>query len=357
MLRAPRFSRPPTGKFVQVSRSARVPAAVAVVALAAATLVACGGGDDEALAVGAVEASDSGSGDASTVEVTVPTGTFELSVADPTDQVGDLAAPDGGRLLQIGSTFRDGDVRRDVWNLAARGGATKPVSLTVRVGDEEYPAGTLRKGADPGAAGDDVLPPDFVVAVDGDVDGLDDVVLEVGYDGLTQEVHAADGSREPGPADALYDEGTDPAGGATADCGDGKAVPDLQLQVDCRVGPMTQIPYVPGLGWAADGKTWTVVPLAAALTSAEDGAASYTATDASSRTTLDGVAPDSVLDQAKQMGGASYSGQLVFGTASDAAGRLRVAMTWALRLTSGGGAPSAREVDYTAVTDLADLGN
>ncbi|MCW2791058.1 MAG: hypothetical protein JWO76_156 [Nocardioides sp.] len=339
-------------------RAAR-PLVAALTFVGLAGLTACGGTD--ALSVGDVEASgEPGStAEGSSVTVTVPTGSYDFVVADPSDEVGDLQAPVGGRLLRITSSFRDAEVRPDVWALAARAGAVQPVALTVRVGDDSYPVGNLRRGADPGAEGTDILPADLVVAVDGDLSDLSDVTLEVGYDGLTQTVHPADGSRDPGPADALYDEGAEPSDLPTADCSGGHTSdPRLSLTMSCRAGTVRQLPYVPGLGWATDGHTWTVVSLSASLERARSGATRYLASDVASDTTLEGTAPAKVLDEAIQLDGASYVGQLVFDTMTDAAvAPLHVEITWALALQSGGseGVPSARTITYTTDVDLARL--
>ena len=78
--------------------------------------------------------------------------------------------------------------------------------------------------------------------------------VSVAYDGVEQHV-SLDGSRESGPADALYDS----ADTQTADCSKGwRLDPTARLEVECRARTWT-LPYLPDAGWVADGSVHVIV--------------------------------------------------------------------------------------------------
>lgn len=342
-----------------------LPATALASLLLVGALTSCGGGS---LDVGDVEASGvaSSAGGGTTVAVTVPTGTLDLAVAGPADQVGDLRAPDGGSLIRISTEFRDADVRQDVWAFAARAGHAQPIDLTVTVGGASYPVGVVRRGA-PGTEGGEPVPADLVVAVGEHLGDLDDVSVDVGYDGLTQTVHLDDGSRDPGPADALYEDATDPSDLPTASCAHGPVRDGgLTALVTCRVGPVRALPYLPGPGWAADGHAWTVIglgidlPRAQSAPAAGTAAGTYAVSRVSDATTLSGEEPTDVLDETTGQQGARYAAQLVFDTTSGADGALRVALDYTLGLVDSRGRgsepPARRDLRYATTVDLSTLG-
>ena len=94
------------------------------------------------------------------------------------------------------------------------------------------------------------------VAVDEAPDEIGSMKLAVTYDGLTQTLDPATGEREAGAAAVLYDE---PVADAEAACAaDGFDREGVQLDLACLAGPPQRTPYLPGPGWAAEGRSWLV---------------------------------------------------------------------------------------------------
>ena len=318
-----------------------------VVAALVPGVVACSGGTE--VAVGDVKATDAASGplDGHEVSVTVPTGRLDVLVAEPQDEIGDQHAADDGSLVRLTTTFHDTSVRQDVWAFAARRDLAEPVTLALQVGDDRYDVGVVRRALD-----DDVelAPGDAVVAVPEGVE-LDDVHLLVGYDGLEQSVSAADGTREPGPADALY---ADAQRGGSADCAGGRFQPSVDPDLRCRVGEARLLPYVPGPGWAADGRSWLVVSIGTELSEVQAGGATYVVDAVTDHSTYQGQPVAATFDE--NVDEFVYSAQLVFDVdSSDAADRreLRVALDYRMRLADGdspaGGGPDHLRYDDTIV--------
>jgi hypothetical protein len=90
--------------------------------------------------------------------------------------------------------------------------------------------------------------------------------VEVRYDGLTQRLDPDRATVERGAAAPLYHPAPDPK--VTAGSGMALAAPGFGFlrdrrddQVQLAVRATTALPYVPGLGWAADGRTWLAVPI------------------------------------------------------------------------------------------------
>lgn len=334
--------------------SPRVLAVPLVVALAAAGLTACSEDGDDAIAVGDVAATEAVSEplDGLTAWVTVPTGTLEVEVAEPATEVGEQQAVDGARLLRLTTAFQDAEVRADVWAFAAREGSAEPVTLALDVEGDRYDLGVVRHGA---SGGDDLVPDDALLAVPDDVE-LDDVAVVVGYDGLDQTVSPADGSREPSPADPLYDE---EQRGRSVDCSDGLFRPRLSPQVRCRAGEARLLPYLPGLGWAERGRAWLVVSVGAEMAPFRVGAAGYAAGRVRNRTQLDDQDPVARFDEKAEDG--SYSAQLAFDVPrrsdSTVAGALQIRLDYRLRLAAGdappGGGPDDIEFFKAVVVPAA----
>jgi hypothetical protein len=301
---------------------------VLLVALATSGLAACSEGEE--IAVGDVAATTAVSEplDGRTLSVAVPTGELEVVLAGPTDEVGDQHAADDGRLLRLSTTFHDAAVRSDVWAFAGRDGEAEPVTLALDVDDERYDVGVVRRGA---AGGGDVAPRDAVLAVPEGVD-LDDVTVVVGYDGLDQAVSAADGTRQPGPADALYDE---QQRGRSTDCAGGQFDPRLDPQLRCRTGEARVLPYLPDLGWAEPGRAWLVVSLGTELGPVRAGGAGYAVADVRNETTYEGQPPVRIYDE--RTGAGTYSAQLAFDVPADADGQgaLQVRLEYRLALAAG----------------------
>ncbi|WP_121256135.1 hypothetical protein [Nocardioides ferulae] len=327
-------------------------------------LTSCGA---DGLAVGDVEASEVATPPegVKTVSVTVPTGTLDVSVAVPAQEVGDLQAPDGGSLLWISTDFQDMAVRRDVWSFAAREGAAMPIGLRVSVEGTTYPVGVVRRGA-AGTDGGEPVPRDLVVALGERLVTQDDVSVEVTYDGLAQTVHLGDGSRDPGPADALYADAPRPGDLPTVPCANGPVRHgDLTAPMTCRVGPAFTVPYLPALGWAEEGRAWTVVGLGVDLPRVElaapgVAAGSYAVTGVESSPALSGQQPVEMLDETIDAQGARYAAQLVFASTPEVGGLLRIDLDYTLRLADSRGPgknpPATTTLRRVTTVDLSSLG-
>jgi hypothetical protein len=175
----------------------------------------------------------------------------------------------------------------------------------------------------------------------------------VGYDDLVQVVHA-DGTREPGPADALYD---DPAAGydRSRACDDVRLTPRLgSASAVCRVDAASSVPYLPDLGWARQGRSWLVVDLAAGIGAVRvDGETVQTAS-VDDRSNLDGEAPEAVLGEAKDVS-SGWNATLAFDVATDAApDALDVDVDFALQPL--GGISDGRRVSLDATVPLGGGG-
>lgn len=322
--------------------------------LATGALTSCAGPDEEVVAVGEVEEYSRGVAEGTEVSVAVPLGRVEATVGEPVTTLGDLEAPEGGSLVRVANRFRDGQVRDDVWELAARPGEARSVQLSLAAGDEDYLLGVVRVGDGSDAAASVRAPQDLVVAVDGTPEELgDDLALEVTYDEVTQSVSVPDGERAPGPADALYQEAPDPATLSTTDCDPRVEPASASLRgLRCEVGAVRSLPYVPGLGWAEEGRTWLVVGAGVEVVSAELSGSTYGVGETGLEVVLDGQPPAAVLDPTGADGRAS--GQHVFDVAADQpSGEVGLTATLELERTGGAGGPAAAEAVLEADAAVA----
>ena len=127
------------------------------------------------------------------------------------------------------------------------------------------------------------------VAVDQAPDDVGDVSFEVTYDGLTQTVSPATGDRDAGVAAPLYDE---PTIGVEAPCtSEGFATPQVQPDVSCVVNAPQRTPYLPGHGWAEEGRTFVLVTAFFTVDSVEVRGTSSDVGEITPRLTLDGADP------------------------------------------------------------------
>ena len=121
-----------------------------------------------------------------------------------------------------------------------------------------------------------------------------DISLRVGYDGVDQVVDGLTGSLERDAAAPLYQLGF--ASGAQP-CGEPLWSPgasDVGENVTtCLVTSSAQRPYVAGLGWAPEGKTWMVVTvLTGAPTEFEGPDGTYEVGESASTYLLDAQGPE-----------------------------------------------------------------
>ena len=241
--------------------------------LLGAGLTACG---DQGSATSAGEVvvghpSDDVTGDSAFV--LLPTGRIDLTVGEPTDelteeQVGDApsSAPDGGSFLPVSwahDPFGESGVP-----IGVIGAEPQEAQVTLVAGETRADLGSpYRVVGDTGTADTGVST--MYVAVDQAPDDVGDVSFEVTYDGLTQTVSPATGERDAGAAAPLYDE---PTIGVEAPCtSEGFATPQVQPDVSCVVNAPQRTPYLPGHGWAEEGRTFVLVSAFFTVDSVEVG--------------------------------------------------------------------------------------
>lgn len=305
--------------------------------LLGAGLTACG---DQGSATSAGEvvvghSSDDVTGDSSFV--LLPTGRIDLTVGDPTEelteeQVGDARrAPDGGSFLPVSwahDPFGESGVP-----IGVIGAEPQEAQVTLVVGETRADLGSpYRVVGDTGTADTGVST--MYVAVDQAPDDVGDVSFEVTYDGLTQTVSPSTGDRDAGAAAPLYDE---PTIGVEAPCtSEGFATPRVQPDMSCVVNAPQRTPYLPGHGWAEEGRTFVLVSAFFTVDSVEVGGTSSDVGEVTPRLTLDGaepLPPDGRYGVPEQEPGAA-SGTWAFDVDGEGPGDLAIALDC---LLDGGG--------------------
>lgn len=236
----------------------------------------------------------------------------------------DLVAPDGGRLVPLSWQIR---------STAGFGGNedTEPIVVRLVAGDQRTELGsTVLTGTS--ASLDAFDAHDVVVGVAGEV-GVEDLTIEVEYDGLVQTVDVASGEVDAGAARALYEPDRDFA----AACGDDctlAAAPSSAWRATfapLTLSWVTLYPYDAALGWAEEGSAWAGLRLTAySVDGAEDHAGDHrfvTGADGPLVVRLDGAEPVRTegLDYEDFTG---FRGRVVFEVPADAEPReLLVAQT------------------------------
>ncbi len=185
-------------------------------------------------------------------EVVLPSGLFTFTATDTRDEVTEdeaadgepHEAPDGQLYLGLQWEWEGTLPAFTMLNLDQR---RQAATVSVVAGEQEVSVFELDTHAT--STGDPVwvlLPDDA------------DARLQVTYDGHTQTVDLASGEVDAGVAEGLYEIGDI---GYTADCPDqGPGFPSGRdgwlYQIQCNVEEVYAVPYVPGLGWAAEGQAW-----------------------------------------------------------------------------------------------------
>lgn len=224
----------------------------------------------EAVADGdTVEPAPSALVEGTTTRVMLPAGALDLTVGDPLDEVpahqsasGDpVAAPDGQVVLGVGwrlqPTFADNGANFGTPGVYYDDAVTTTAErLRVRLvaGDETRDVPVVT-GAEGGAELDVAGAAWLVVPEEAAGSGT----LEVTYDGLVQTVDLASGELDAGVATPLYSPYPLPTLVACP-TGASDVVAGLEVDAGCRAQVLL-LPYVDGLGWTADGRTWVVVDL------------------------------------------------------------------------------------------------
>ena len=202
----------------------------------------------------------------------------------------DLVASDDGSLVPI------------TWSIRALGGFLReddptPIKIRLVAGDQRVHLTSVVLD-DTSASVDAFAPRSVAVALDGETD-IDDLAVEVEYDGLTQTAHVATGEVVAGVAQALYDDRSYTAGCTEVEnpCAFRAADPASTLRPDQAhliASYVTLYPYDARLGWAADGTLWAGVRLHLfGSTSFENAAGGYwlVARQSAPSVTLDGAVP------------------------------------------------------------------
>ena len=297
--------------------------------LLGAGLTACG---DQGSATSAGEvvvghASDEVTGDAAFV--LLPTGRIDLVVGAPTEKLTDeqvedgRRAPDGGSFLPVSwahDPFGEGGVP-----IGVIGAEPQEAQVTLVAGGTRADLGSpYRVVGETGTADSGVST--MYVAVDQSPDEVGDVSFEVTYDGLTQTVSTSSGERDAGVAAPLYDE---PTIGVEAPCtSEGFATPQVQPDVSCVVNAPQRTPYLPGHGWAEEGRTFVLVTAFFTVDSVEVQGSSHDVDEVTPRLTLDGadpLPPDGRFGEPELQPGAA-AGTWAFDVAGDGVGELEISL-------------------------------
>jgi hypothetical protein len=223
-----------------------------------------------------------------TAEVRVPWGSLQVTVSEPIERtadgkeaghgaslVGVQVALDGPEDLLVADRLPDGALEDPTFTLVADGDEYVLEGLTGWVEDNQVAQVARRQ----------------YVAVKGEPE---EISLRVGYDGVDQVVDGQTGALDRAEAQPLYQLGF--ASGATP-CGDPLWSPDASDTGDavtkCLVTSSAQRPYVAGLGWAPEGKSWMVVTVLTSTPAQFDGPeGTYDVAESRSTYLLDAQAPE-----------------------------------------------------------------
>jgi hypothetical protein len=245
-------------------RTAWAVAVVAALAIGAGVAVAVVRLGGDSLAPGFVADGTSGSALTRETEIQLPIGVVRLASGAPLDEIaarrvgkegdGSVRAADDAAIVPVAWSFRPSLAYDDLL------GYPTTFSLGLTAGGERTDLGEhdvdLHETAESG-----VFPEGSLIAVvagDGD-----DLEVEVTYEDQTQTVVMASGKVDPGRAAALYPDG--PASYGASDPCDARRTPEARLidagagSIYCRIGPLTRTPYLPELGWAEEGRVWSIV--------------------------------------------------------------------------------------------------
>ena len=271
----------------------------------------------------------------------IPTGRLDLVLGEPTtDDVGpDLAEDDETHAPPEGGSWVPVHVEHDPFGeggvpVGLIGGAPQPAELALVVDGTTVHLGAPYRVVGEKGTVDSGL--DTVwVAVDEAPDEIGSMTLAVTYDGLTQTLDPATGEREAGAAAGLYDE---PVADAEAACAaDGFDREGVQLDLACLAGPAQRTPYLPGPGWAAEGRSWLVAGIVVSVDNVVVDGTSYDVESLEPTVTLNGSDP---LPPDGRFGRVDHSPS-------------RVSGTWAFEASAGG--PDQMSISLDLVLEKADV--
>jgi hypothetical protein len=186
--------------------------------------------------------------------VVLPGRRYDFTVSSPRETIDSISAGEAGVSAEAGEDRRFVEI---AWELSVAPGDTFVMAapedveplLALTADGEQHPVGSLASEG-PNAA---------IVVVP---EGVDDVGLEIEFDGLTQvieDVYSPVDTRADGPS-SLY---LDAPSQRWASC------PEITLSegdpavrffgADCRADISSPVPYFGPLGWAPAGRAWVVV--------------------------------------------------------------------------------------------------
>lgn len=207
--------------------------------------------------------------------VELPHLTAELRVGAPVEAVpGPYVGEEAPGLHAAG----DGALVPIAWNVTALYAAPdipdSPVEVRLRVGDQQVTVGSKTK-EDIGRGSTS-----HVVAL-ADAPSLQDLAVEVEFDGHTQTLHVASGEIDAGVAQALY-EPEHPLGAECALVSDYCPMPPVDAaspvqpaDTNYDAEPVRLIPYDPVAGWAEEDHLWAKVEVKTYARDGRDASGEY----------------------------------------------------------------------------------
>jgi hypothetical protein len=227
--------------------------------------------------------------------VLLPTGRIDVVVGEAVSRVVradeasddlDHETPDGGSWIPV-------HVAHDPFGemgvpVGLTGGSPQPAAVALVIDGETVNLGAPYRVVGEQGTADSGLD-NVWVAVGERPDEIESVQVAVTYDGLTQTLDPRSGDREAGAAEPLYVREADEL---TATC-DPQAFSRARLSLEgsCAIGPAQRTPYLPGAGWADEGRSWLVVGAAVVVDSVRDGRRSFGIDSIQPRLTVDGQVP------------------------------------------------------------------
>ena len=219
----------------------------------------------DSLAPGFVASGTSGEAMSQDVAVHIPIGIVTLSSGRPLDEIaarrvgqgddGTIAAQGGSVIVPVSWSFRPSLSYDEAL------GYPMEFSLALTAGGSRYDLGEpdvdLHEAADSG-----ILPEaSLLVVVTGDGG---DLQFEVTYEDQTQIADMSTGDVDAGLAQPLYAGAGSETYSTDEDCvlqttERSRYLSSGSSSLSCRIGPLTQSPYLPDLGWAKEGQVWNVV--------------------------------------------------------------------------------------------------
>lgn len=223
-----------------------------------------------------------------TAEVRVPWGSLQVTVSEPIDRTAEGKKAGHGASLVGVQVSLDGPEDLLVADRLPDGALQDP-SFTLVADGNEYALDGLGGWVEQNAISQ--VARRQYVALKGEPS---EISLRVGYDGVDQVVDGLTGAVDRASAAPIYQLGF--ASGAQP-CGDPLWSPGASDVDDavtpCVVTSAAQRPYVAGLGWATEGKSWMVVSVVSgAPTEFEGPDGTYQVDESESTYVLDGQRPD-----------------------------------------------------------------